>query len=172
MNWIYRGRCWKFGDSLGIDGDIMPLRFALEREMNAEVLAPFLMDGIEPGFAAKVKPGDIIVGGKRFGQGNPHIQGFLGIQGNGLGLVAVSIPRGSLRNAVNAGLPFLVGCEGVGDLCETGDELDVNFETGLFRNITRGTEHQYDPIAPELRAIVALGGWKESFHKRLAETAS
>lgn len=170
MNWIYRGRCWKFGDSLGIDGDIMPLRFALEREMDPAVLAPHLMEGVEPGFAAKVRPGDIIVAGRRFGQGNPHIQGFLGIRGKGMGLVAVSIPRGSFRNAVNAGVPFLSGCLGVGELCESGDELEVDFEQGMFRNLSRATEHRYAPIPPELRSIVALGGWKESFHRRLADS--
>jgi 3-isopropylmalate/(R)-2-methylmalate dehydratase small subunit len=168
MNWSYRGRCWKFGDNLGIDGDIMPLRFALERETDPMVLRDFLMHEIDPEFAKKVAPGDIIVGGKRFGQGNPHIQGFLGIRGHGLGLVAESIPRGSFRNAINAGLPFLSGCEGVTQRCETGDELEVDFQTGTFKNITRGTRTDYAPLPAELLAIVAVGGWKEHFRRRLA----
>jgi 3-isopropylmalate/(R)-2-methylmalate dehydratase small subunit len=172
MNWIYRGRCWKFGDNLGIDGDIMPLRFALERETDPMVLKDHLMSEIDPGFAKKVTPGDIIVGGKRFGQGNPHIQGFLGIRGHGLGLVAESIPRGSYRNAINAGLAFLSGCTGVTGLCETGDELEVDFETGRFTNVTRGTETRYAPLPAELRAIVAVGGWKENFRRRLAAAAA
>ncbi|MCZ6453897.1 MAG: 3-isopropylmalate dehydratase, partial [Alphaproteobacteria bacterium] len=113
MNWVYKGKCWKFGDNLGIDGDVMPLRFALERELDPTILRDHLMAGVDPEFPNKISPGDIIVAGKRFGQGNPHIQGFLGIVGHGLGLVAESIPRGSFRNAINAGLPFLAGCEGV-----------------------------------------------------------
>ena len=169
MDWAYRGRCWKFGDNLGIDGDIMPLRFALERETDPMVLRDFLMSGVDPDFAKKVAPGDIIVGGKRFGQGNPHIQGFLGIRGHGLGLVAESIPRGSFRNAINAGLPFLSGATGVTALCETGDQLEVNFETGRFRNVTRGTESAYPPLPAELLAIIAVGGWKEHFRRRLAD---
>lgn len=171
MDWIYHGRCWKFGDNIGIDGDMMPLRFALERETDPMVLRDHLMSGIDPEFAKKVSPRDIIVGGKRFGQGNPHIQGFLGIRGHGLGLVAESIPRGSFRNAINAGLPFLSGCAGVTALCETGDELEVDFETGRFSNITRGTQTQYSPLPPQLQAIVAVGGWKEHFRKRLAAAA-
>ena len=111
MKWIYQGKCWKFGDNLGIDGDVMPLRFALERELDPVVLRDHLMAGVDPEFPQKVSPGDIIVAGKRFGQGNPHIQGFLGIMGHGLGLVVETIPRGSFRNAINAGLPFLSGCE-------------------------------------------------------------
>ena len=43
MNWIYQGKCWKFGDNLGIDGDVMPLRFALERELDPMVLRDHLM---------------------------------------------------------------------------------------------------------------------------------
>ena len=171
MKWIYRGRCWKFGDNLGIDGDIMPLRFALERETDPMVLKDHLMSEIDPQFAKKVAPGDIIVAGKRFGQGNSHIQGFLGIRGHGLALVAESIPRGSYRNAINAGLPFLSGCFGATALCETGNELEVDFESGRFTNLTRGTEMRYAPLPRELLAIVAIGGWKEHFRRRLAAAA-
>lgn len=172
MNWLYRGRCWKFGDNLGIDGDIMPLRFALERETDPMVLRDFLMSEIDPDFPKKVAPGDIIVAGRRFGQGNPHIQGFLGIKGHGLGLVAESIPRGSFRNAINAGLPFLTGCAGVTALCETGDQLEVDFTTGRFVNLSRGTQASYTPLPPELQAIIAVGGWKEHFRRRLAAAAT
>jgi 3-isopropylmalate/(R)-2-methylmalate dehydratase small subunit len=168
MTWVYNGRCWKFGDNLGIDGDIMPLRFALERETDPMVLRDHLMVEVDPDFTKKIAPGDIIVAGKRFGQGNPHIQGFLGIRGWGLGLVAESIPRGSFRNAINAGLPFLSGCIGVTALCETGDELEVDFQTGRFKNVSRGTETKYAPLPRELLAIVEVGGWKEHFRRRLA----
>lgn len=171
MNWRFRGRCWLFGDNLGIDGDIMPLRFALARETDPMVLRDHLMAGIDPEFSSKVAPGDIIVAGRRFGQGNPHIQGFLGIRGHSLGLLAESIPRGSFRNAINAGVPFLAPCEGITKLCQTGDELDVDFENGLFRNVTQNIERRYTPLEPELRAIIALGGWKEHVQKRLASAA-
>jgi 3-isopropylmalate/(R)-2-methylmalate dehydratase small subunit len=134
-------------------------------------LRDFLMSEIDPDFPKKVAPGDIIVAGRRFGQGNPHIQGFLGIKGHGLGLVAESIPRGSFRNAINAGLPFLTGCAGVTALCETGDQLEVDFATGRFVNLSRGTQASYAPLPPELQAIIAVGGWKEHFRQRLAAAA-
>lgn len=172
MNWTYRGTCWKFGDNLGIDGAIMPLRFALSRETDPMVLRDYLMSEVDPDFAKKVKPGDIIVAGRRFGQGNPHIQGFLGIKGHGLGLVADTIPRGSFRNAINAGVPFLTPCPDVTRMCENGDQLEVDFATGLFRNLTRAEEHRFAPIEPELRAIVAVGGWKEHVKHRLAQRAA
>ena len=172
MNWVYKGICWKFGDNLGIDGDVMPLRFALERELDPEVLRPHLMAGVDPEFPNKVSPGDIIVAGHRFGQGNPHIQGFLGIVGHGLGLVAESIPRGSFRNAINAGLPFLTGCEGVTADVETGDELEVNFKTGEFKNLSRDLTHQFQPLDAQLQAIIEAGGWRANLEKRIARLRS
>ncbi len=168
MDWVYKGKCWKFGDNLGIDGDVMPLRFALERELDKTILKEHLMSGIDPDFPKKVSPGDIIVAGKRFGQGNPHIQGFLGIVGHGLGLVVESIPRGSFRNAINAGLPFLTGCLGVGEDVSTGDDLEVNFLTGEFKNLSSNVEHQYTPLDAKLREIIEAGGWGPSLEKRLS----
>ncbi len=172
MNWVYQGKCWKFGDNLGIDGDIMPLRFALERELDPVVLRDHLMAGVDPEFPQKVSPGDIIVAGKRFGQGNPHIQGFLGIMGHGLGLVVETIPRGSFRNAINAGLPFLSGCEKITNDVETGDTLEVNFQTGDFRNLSRDIKRQFKPLDTQLMAIIEAGGWHANLEKRLAKLAA
>ena len=168
MNWDYKGKCWKFGDNLGIDGDVMPLRFALERELDPMILRDHLMSGIDPGFANKVSSGDIIVAGRRFGQGNPHIQGFLGMVGHGLGLVVETIPRGSFRNAINAGLPFLAGCRGVTNDVETGDDLEVDFKTGEFRNVTRNLSRRFQPLDVRLQEIVEAGGWQANLRKRLA----
>jgi 3-isopropylmalate/(R)-2-methylmalate dehydratase small subunit len=168
MNFTYHGRCWKFGSDIGVDGDLMPLEFAIQRETRIEVLAPNTMKGIDPSFASRAKPGDVIVAGKRFAQGNPHIQGLLGVRGLGLGLVVESIPRGSLRNAVNAGVPILPHCPEVTKHVETGDELEVNFATGRFTNCTRGATLQFEPLDPKLREIIAIGGWRSALERRIA----
>ena len=73
MNSVFHGKCWKFGDNIGINGDMMPLELAIKRETNPDVLRDFLMTGLDPEFPRKVRPGDIIVAGRRFAQGNPHI---------------------------------------------------------------------------------------------------
>ncbi len=164
----YKGRCWKFGDDVAIDGDIMPLEWALARETRPEILAPHVMEGIDPEFHKKVAPGDVIVAGKRFAQGNPHIQGLIGIAGLKLGLVVESIPRGSYRNAITCGLPMLPCATGVTAEAESGDEVEVDFRTGLFRNLTRNTERRYDPLHPELLNIVIAGGAKPVLLRRLA----
>ncbi len=170
MNWVFHGKCWKFGDNVGIDGDMMPLEFAIKRETNPDVLRDFLMTGLDPEFPTKVRPGDIIVAGRRFAQGNPHIQGLLGIRAHQLGLVAESIPRGSFRNAVNAGVPFLTNCVGITAQADTGDDLEVDFSTGSFINHTRGTHLRLQPLNRQLLEIIAIGGWQPNFERRLAST--
>ena len=160
MNWIYSGQCWKFGDNIAVDGDLMNHEFAIIRETRPEILRDHVMNGIDPSFARRVSPGDILVAGQRFAQGNPHIQGLIGVAGLNMGLVVESIPRGSFRNAINAGLPFLPHCTAVTSLCETGDQLVVNFRTGLFENETRGITRQFEPLDERLLNVIAAGGWK------------
>lgn len=172
MDMIYEGNCWKFGDNISVDADLTKKEFSTQRETRLEVLRDYVMCGIDPDFPKKVSRHDIIVAGKRFAQGNPHIQGLLGIAGLELGLVVESIPRGSFRNAVNAGVPFLPHCEGVVNACESGDRLRVNFSTGLFENLTRNTRIQYSPLDPMLLETVALGGWQPMFERRAAAMKS
>ena len=167
MDLIYEGNCWKFGDNVSVDSDMTKKEFSTQRETRHEVLKDFLMCGIDPDFAKKVSPHDIIVGGKRFAQGNPHIQGLLGIAANQMGLVVESIQRGSYRNAINAGVPFISHAAGVTQTCETGDRLRVNFTTGVFENLTRGTSHQYTPLSADLLETIRLGGWKPMVKLRL-----
>ena len=108
-----RGRAWVYPDNVAIDGDLMALEWALKRETRPEVLREHVFAGLDPDFPNRAKPGDIVVGGKRFAQGNPHIQGMIGLLGCGVGLIAESIPIGSFRNALAAGLPVLPRCPGV-----------------------------------------------------------
>lgn len=168
FSWVVRGRAWVFGHNVAVDGDLMPLEFALRRETDPEVLRHHLFAQLDPGLAAQFHPGDIVVAGRRFAQGNPHIQGLLGLRGAGLGLVAESVPGGSFRNAVSAGLRMLPRAEGATSEATTGDALEVDFRTGLFRNLTRGTERRWPPLPPALQDIIAAGGWEASFRQRLA----
>jgi len=169
MDFVYRGRCWKFGDNLAVDADLTKKEFASARETRLEVLRDYVMCGVDPEFPKKAKPHDIIVAGRRFAQGNPHIQGLLGLKSLDLGLVVESIPRGSFRNAINAGVPFLTRCIGVTNECETGDELRVDFRSGVFENLTRKTRLVYEPLAPELLETIALGGWKAAVTRRIQQ---
>ena len=127
------------------------------------------MTGLDPDFPKKARPGDIIVAGRRFAQGNPHIQGLLGIRGMGLGLVVESIPRGSFRNAVNAGVPFLARCPGVTRTVETGEDIEVDFERGTFVNHTRNQRQAFEPLPAELLKTIKAGGWRPRLTQRVRE---
>jgi 3-isopropylmalate/(R)-2-methylmalate dehydratase small subunit len=164
----FSGRCIVLGDNVAVDGDLMPLRFVLARETRLDVLREFAGIGIDPQFPAKVQRGDVIVAGRRFAQGNPHIQGLLGLRALGVGLVVESIQRGSLRNAVNAGLPVLPRCPGVRSLVSQGDRIDVDFATGVFFNRTSGIDRQFDPLPEFLLDVIRIGGWEAAFRRRLA----
>jgi 3-isopropylmalate/(R)-2-methylmalate dehydratase small subunit len=165
---VFKGRCWVFGDNVGVDGDLMPLRFAVARETRLEVLREHAMTGLDPDLPKRIRPGDVVVGGRRFAQGNPHIQGLLGLKALGVGLVVESIQRGSLRNAVNAGVPLLPACPGVSAEAATGDLVEVDFNTGVFRNLSRGTVRNYEALPAQLLDVVRAGGWEASFRRRLA----
>ncbi len=165
---VFKGPCWVFGDNIGVDGDLMPIRFAIARETRLDVLREYAMTGIDPDLPKRIKPGDIVIGGRRFAQGNPHIQGLLGLRALGIGLLVESIQRGSLRNAVNAGVPILPFCAGVNAEATTGDVVEVDFGTGVFRNLSRGTERKYNPLPALLLDVVRGGGWEANFRRRLA----
>jgi 3-isopropylmalate/(R)-2-methylmalate dehydratase small subunit len=126
------------------------------------------MTGLDPDLPKRIRAGDVVIGGRRFAQGNPHLQGLLGLRALGVGLVVESIQRGSLRNAVNSGVPILPSCIGVSSEATTGDLVEVDFNTGLFKNLSRGTERQYEPLPAQLLDVVKVGGWEANFRRRLA----
>jgi 3-isopropylmalate/(R)-2-methylmalate dehydratase small subunit len=142
----------------------------MAREIRPEVLKPHLFSEIDPGLAARIAPGDLVVAGTGFGAGHPHAQGMYALAGAGVGVVAASIPRGTFRNLVVAGVPFMTGCLNAVALCENGDELEVDFTSGRFTNLTRGRETQFAPLDTRLLDQIAAGGWMPMFKRRLAES--
>jgi 3-isopropylmalate/(R)-2-methylmalate dehydratase small subunit len=86
------------------------------------------------------------------------MNGYIAMQALGLGLVCESMPFLGYRGAIGAGLRVLTDCQGATEECETGDELEVDFDRGMFINHTRGTRREYPPLADSLKEIIALGG--------------
>jgi 3-isopropylmalate/(R)-2-methylmalate dehydratase small subunit len=162
-----RGRAWVYPDNVAIDGDLMALEWALKRETRPEVLREHVFAGLDPDFPSRARAGDIVVGGKRFAQGNPHIQGMIGLKGCGVGLVAESIPIGSFRNALAAGLPVLPRCPGVRAMFANAEEIEVDFAAARVRNLTRGTQAGFAPLGPHLLDMLRAGGWGPMFRRRL-----
>ena len=169
-----QGRCWKFGDNLSLDDDILEFAKVFVqgvRVSDPEYLKKHVFTNLIPDFPDRAKPGDIVIAGKRFGQGNPHIYGLLGMAGLGVGLIAESVPHFTYRMIVAAGLPALPFFADIGAHVEDGDEVSVDFGTGEVENLTRGVHCKSEPLPDALREIIETGGFLPALKKRL-ETLS
>ncbi len=155
--WVMRGRCHKFGDNVPHGGGIVPGWVLAQRVLDAETLIPHLFEDIAPGFHERCKPGDIIVAGKNFGM-SPKMNGFVAMQALGLGLLCESMPFLAYRAAVGVGLRVMNECEGVSAICDTGDDIEVDFQSGRFINHTRNIERAFPPIPASLQELIELGG--------------
>jgi 3-isopropylmalate/(R)-2-methylmalate dehydratase small subunit len=166
--WLLKGRCYRLGHNVPHAGGVIPDRLITSREFDPQKLIPHLFEETDPGFHERAKPGDIIVTGRKFGMG-PKMNGYIAIQALGLGLVCESMPYLAYRAAIGCGVRVLTDCAGVTGLCSTGDEVEVDFQSGRFVNHTRGVHGQYAPLPAALQEIVVVGGnvgwlrnwWKE-----------
>lgn len=162
-----RGRGWVFGDDLSTDSAVMPLPEARQTH-DPKLLKAHIMTGVDPDFPRRARPGDIIVAGRNFGHGNPHVWGYEAIREAGLGILAESMARGGLRNAVTAGVLFLPAVKDITSKVSPGDELEVNFRTGGIKNITTGESIQAEPLPEPLQEIIAAGGQEGYIRQKFA----
>lgn len=165
---LRRGRCHVFGDNVSLDEEIIPRRFAAERVTDPRALVPHLFELIDPDFAQRVRPGDIVVAGSNFARGKPRVQGFIAMAALDLAVVCTSMPYKMLRRAVARGIPVLVDGPDPQTVAMTGDEIEIDFATGIIRNPTRETRTVVPGLPPVLRDIVAVGGMQAVLAEWLA----
>jgi len=162
----FRGRVWKFGDDVNTD-EIIPARFLSLADPSD--LGRHVMEGIDPTFRSKVKPGDIIVAGKNFGCGSSREHAPVAIRAVGVAcVIAKSFARIFFRNAFNMGLLILEAPEASKAIRE-GDVLDVDTDQGLIRNIATGGEFQVSPVPPFMGELLRAGGLIAHLKKRSLE---
>lgn len=151
MEKLIIGQVWKFGDDIDTDV-IIPGKYLRTKDM--QVFAAHAMEGIDPGFAKKVKPGDIIVAGSNFGCGSSREQAPLALKHAGIAcIVARSFARIFFRNAINVGLPLIeANIE-----CQEGDEIRVNLLEGEVTVSGKGT-FRGNKLPDFLLQILADGG--------------
>ncbi|MCI0585956.1 MAG: 3-isopropylmalate dehydratase small subunit [Planctomycetes bacterium] len=160
-----RGRVHRYGDNVDTDV-IIPGRYCNLTE--AKDLAAHCLEDLDPGFVKRVQPGDLLVAGENFGCGSSREVAPITIKAAGVcAVVAKSFARIFFRNSINIGLPIFE-CPAAADEAETGDELEVEVETGKVRNRTKGKEYQAAPLPPEVRQIVEAGGLIEYVKRRVA----
>ncbi|MBN1266407.1 MAG: 3-isopropylmalate dehydratase small subunit [Anaerolineales bacterium] len=154
MTNIIKNTCWVFGDGVSTD-HITPGRFYHMRG-DIPALAEHTLEDADPRFAAEAQPGQIIVGGKNFGQGSSREHAALVIKQRGIPVVlAQSFARIFYRNMVNVGImPIICDTSGF----ETGDELEIDLAAGSVRNISRNIKLSFSPPPEIMRNILAEGG--------------
>lgn len=150
-----KGRVFRYGDNVDTDV-IIPARYL--NTPNGKELAMHCMEDIDANFVKEVKPGDVIVADKNFGCGSSREHAPLAIKEAGVScVIARTFARIFYRNAINIGLPILE-CEAAADGIQKGDEVEINFDTGVITNITKGESYQAQPFPPFMQEIIKKGG--------------
>jgi 3-isopropylmalate/(R)-2-methylmalate dehydratase small subunit len=151
---MLKGRAFKFGDNISTD-HIIPGRFVHLRS-NLPELAKHAMEDADPTFVSRVRLGDFIVAGANFGLGSSREHAPLVIKMVGVrAILAQSVARIFFRNAVNLGLPVLL-CDT--DKINDGDELEVDLEAGVVRDLTNGNQLGFSKLPKVMLHILDDGG--------------
>ena len=154
-----QGKAFKYPDNVDTDV-IIPARYL--NTPNAEELALHCMEDIDTGFVKQVKPGDVMVAGWNFGCGSSREHAPLVIKTCGTGcVIAKSFARIFYRNAINIGLPILE-CEEAAEEIAPGDQVAVDFDTGIITDLTAGKTYQAQPFPPFIQNIILSGGLLKS----------
>jgi len=155
-------KAFKYGDDINTDY-IISGKYKF-KSADMEAMAVHAMEELDPDYYAKVKPqGGFLVAGTNFGMGSSREQAPLVlIHANTRAVLAKSFARIFYRNAINTGLP-VVECDT--DLIADGDTLELDLESGVLKNVTKGTEIPFAPLPPVMAQLLADGGLVEHFRK-------
>lgn len=150
-----KGNAIVFGDNIDTDV-IIPARYL--NTPDHKELAAHCMEDIDASFIKTMKPGDIIVGGFNFGCGSSREHAPIAIKASGVScVIAKTFARIFYRNSINIGLAILE-CPEASDRIRAGDEVAVDFDTGLIENLTRGERYQAEPFPPFIKEIINHNG--------------
>ncbi len=151
----YTGNVHKYGDNINTDV-IIPTRYCTTIE--PEQLAKYCLAGLDPGFVARVKPGDLLVAGHNFGCGSSREVAPIAIKAAGIScVIAKSFARIFFRNAVNMGLLIIESPQLV-ENCAAGDRLEIDYTGRFITNLTRGGRYSFPEGDAVIQAIAGAGG--------------
>lgn len=148
-------KVYKYGDNVDTDV-IIPARYLTTSD--EKELASHCMEDIDKDFVKSVKPGDIIVAGNNFGCGSSREHAPIAIKASGVScVIANTFARIFFRNSINIGLPILE-CEEAVKNTDSGDELDVDINSGTIKNLTKNKVFNAEPFPPFMRSIIEANG--------------
>lgn len=159
------GTVIKYGDNVDTDV-IIPARYL--NTIDKKELASHCMEDLDTTFTSRVKPGDIMVGGENFGCGSSREHAPVAIKAAGIDcVIAKSFARIFYRNAINIGLAILE-CPAASAGIDDGDEVTVDFDTGVITDVTKGVSYQAEPFPPFIKDMIAKGGLMASLKDKEA----
>lgn len=159
------GKAWRYGDNVDTDV-IIPARYLTTHD--EATLAAHAMEALDPTFATQASPGDVLVAGANFGCGSSREHAAIALKASGLaGVVAESFARIFYRNAINMALPILICPEAVAAI-SPGDEVELDVDNALVRNVTTGFEFAAEPMSEFVLDIARAGGLVEWVRDKVA----
>ncbi len=150
-----KGTVHKYGDNVDTDV-IIPARY-LNTSVPSE-LAEHCMEDIDKDFIGNVKKGDIMVAHNNFGCGSSREHAPIAIKAAGIScVIAATFARIFYRNAINIGLPIME-CREASEKIENGDEVEIDFDSGVITNVTKGESYKAEPFPEFIKEIINKGG--------------
>lgn len=158
-----RGFVHKYGNNVDTDV-IIPARYL--NTANHKELAAHCMEDIDKDFVNKVKKGDIMVGGENFGCGSSREHAPIAIKESGIScVIASSFARIFYRNSINIGLAILE-CDEASKKIDNGDEVEVDFDSGIITNITKNESYKAEPFPEFIKNIINSNGLLNSIKNK------
>ena len=158
----FEGNAHRYGRDIDTDV-IIPARYLTTTV--PEELAKHCLEDLDPSFASKVEPGDILVAEENFGCGSSREHAPIAIKASGVScVIAKTFARIFYRNAINIGLPILE-CPAVSEAINEGDVVAINFDTGVITDETTGQTFQAAPFPPFIQKIIKAGGLMKSIQE-------
>ena len=157
----------KLGDHIATE---MIAASAFVTSSKPEDLGRIACKGIDPEFVEKMKPGGVLVAGKNFGCSSSREWAPVALKAAGVKLIiAEFFARIFYRNAINVGLP-VVEVKGIKDKIDEKDEVEVDFDQGLIRNLTKGKDNHFTPLPPFILEILKMGGAVPYYKSRIGKS--
>ncbi len=170
---VLRGAAWRFGDNVDTD-QIIPAKYAIY-SLDEKKLGEHVFEGVpgnEEGWSQHIQAGDIVVTGANFGCGSSREIAPIAIRGAGVAcVIANSYARIFFRNAINLAYPVLQSPPAAAAI-EPGDQLEVDPDAGVIRNLTRGDQYECEAYPPFMNELMRMGGLVPWVRRRLQEDAS
>ena len=160
---IFNGKAIKYGDNVDTDV-IIPARYL--NTIDKKELASHCMEDIDKNFVNKVELGDIMIAGNNFGCGSSREHAPIAIKNSGIScVIAKTFARIFFRNAINIGLAILE-CPEASESIEAGDEVSIDFDSGIITNITKNETYKAEPFPEFVKKIISSDGLMNSIKNR------